>query len=58
MICIEYCDVIFLWEKKVKKDSTLLILGMFTPLGELEMWLVWEIINLIFYNFIVEYDIK
>ena len=33
MIFIEYCDVIFLWEKKVKIDSTLLILGMFTPFG-------------------------
>ena len=58
MICIEYCVVIFLWEKTVKKDSTLLILGMFTPFGELEMGLVWEIIKLIFYTFIVEYDIK
>ena len=58
MIFIGYCDVIFLWEKKVKTDSTLFILGMFTPFGELEMRLVWEIINLIFYTFIVEYDIK
>ena len=55
MIFIEYCYIIFLWEKKVKIDSTLLILGMFPPFGELEMRLVWEIINLSFYTFVVEY---
>lgn len=47
MIFMKYCAAIFLWGKR--GEDRLYPVNIFSHFGELEMRLVWEIMNLIFY---------